>query len=125
LLAGVHTNEVVGSERDDPDGYKPSVDFEFVELVAGKLRERLPGIGEIGLHHGWAGLYPMSPDGMPMIGPFAEQPAVVAACGLGGVGVMLSPIVGRLAAEWVVHGEPRAIAEARELSPDRFSGVAA
>jgi sarcosine oxidase subunit beta len=58
---------------------------------------------------------------MPIVGPFAGQPGVIAACGLGGVGVMLSPIVGRLAAEWIVHGEPRTIPGARVLSPDRFS----
>jgi glycine/D-amino acid oxidase-like deaminating enzyme len=121
LLAGVHTNEVLGEERDRPDGYKRSVDFEFMELVSRKLMERLPGVGEIWLHDGWAGLYPMSADGMPIVGPFAGQPGVIAACGLGGVGVMLSPIVGRLAAEWIVHGEPRTIPGARVLSPDRFS----
>ncbi|MFQ5828811.1 MAG: NAD(P)/FAD-dependent oxidoreductase [Candidatus Methylomirabilia bacterium] len=125
LLAGLHTNEVLQSECEDPDDYKGGVDFEFMELVATKLRTRLPGIGEIGLHNGWAGLYPMSLDGMPMVGPFAEQPTVIAACGLGGVGVNLSPIVGRLAAEWVVYGEPRAIEGAEKLSPNRFSAVAA
>ncbi len=123
MIAGLHTNDVVEARVEDPEEYNRSTDSEYTELVASELARRLPGLADMGLKGGWSGLYPSSHDGKPVIGPFPEQPAVIAACGLSGVGINLSPIVGRLALEWAVYGEPRAVDGAEELSPSRFQAV--
>ena len=71
------------------------------------------------LGKGWAGLYPVSPDGRPHLGPCPEDRSVIAACGVGGFGIQVSPIAGRLAAEWIVFDEPRSMSEAMEFLPGR------
>jgi glycine/D-amino acid oxidase-like deaminating enzyme len=51
----------------------------------------------------WAGLYDMTPDAHPIVGPVAA--GVYAVCGFSGHGFMQSPAVGRAAAEEIVGGE--------------------
>jgi sarcosine oxidase, subunit beta len=69
----------------------------------------------------WAGLYLISPDGSPAVGPYRDSPTVIAAVGGGGSGLQASPGIGLIAAEWVVHGESRTIRGAEALLPDRPS----
>jgi sarcosine oxidase, subunit beta len=120
LIAGLHTEEPL-HDVVDPDHYARSADYAFVEAVAPQWLKRLPGLAHAQLRPGWAGLYPMSPDGLPQVGPSRESETVIAACGVGGSGLQTSPAVGRLAAEWIVFGEPRSIHDARHLVPSRAS----
>jgi sarcosine oxidase subunit beta len=63
----------------------------------------------------WAGLYPVSPDGLPVVGPAPGNPSVILAVGGGGSGIQLSPIMGALAADWIAYGEPRSISDGRRV----------
>jgi sarcosine oxidase, subunit beta len=122
FLGGLHSEEAVHPVVD-PDYWFEGVDRAYLERLGELLPHRLPGLADARLGKGWAGLYPVSPDGRPQVGPCAEDPRVIAACGVGGYGIQVSPIVGRLAAEWIVFGEARGLpeADARALlpSPDR------
>jgi glycine/D-amino acid oxidase-like deaminating enzyme len=121
LVTGLHTEEAI-QEVADPDAYSEEADTAFLELLAEKLAARLPSLADgIRLARAWAGLYPMSADGLPQVGPAPTRDDVVLACGLGGSGLQLSPAIGRLAAEWVVHGEPRSLPAAEALVPSRDS----
>lgn len=120
LIAGLHTEEVQNT-LVNPDNYGRGVDHEFMELVASKLANRLPGFPDAGLGDGWAGIYPVSPDGVPQVGPTREDPSVIAAGGAGGSGIQLSPALGRVAAEWVLQGSAPGIEDADKMRPDRFS----
>lgn len=123
LLAMLHSHEVVaGSPRVSADSYARGVSFDYVELVAERLASRLPGLADdLSLEGGWAGLYPISPDDRFQVGPYREDPRVIAAAGVGGVGITVSPAVGRLAAEWAVLENSNFISFAEELLPDRLS----
>jgi sarcosine oxidase subunit beta len=118
LIAGLHTEEAL-TRTADPDDYARAADAEFLEALAERLAARLPGLAEARLGHGWAGLYPVSPDGLPQVGPVPERPGVIVAAGAGGSGIQLSPVLGELVADWVLEGEPRAVAEAERLRPFR------
>lgn len=120
LIAGVHTEEAI-EDVEDPDSYARGADQEFLEEVAELFAARLPSLEDSGLAHGWAGLYPMSPDGLVQVGPSQSDETVIAAAGAGGSGIQLSPIIGRLAAEWIVDGRPSAVPDAEALSPSRRS----
>lgn len=120
LIAGLHSEEQT-SDVDDPDRYGRSASPEFLEGVAELISQRLPTLAESGLAHGWAGLYPVSPDGLPQVGPSAEKPSIISAGGAGGSGIQLSPVIGELVADWIIHGEPRAVAQGRRLDPRRPS----
>ena len=123
LIAGLHTEEA-NDGVPDPDHYARGVDQEFLELVAEKIMYRLPGFPDAGLGNGWAGLYPVSPDGFPQVGPNANAETVINAGGAGGSGIQLSPIIGQLVSEWIVDGRPTSIAEPDRLLPDRPSASA-
>ncbi len=122
FLGGLHSEEAVHPVVD-PDYWFEGVDQAYRERLGELLPQRLPGLAGARLGKGWAGLYPVSPDGRPQVGPCPEDPSVIAACGVGGYGIQVSPIVGRLAAEWIVFGEARGLSEedARELLPGRVS----
>lgn len=120
LIAGLHTEEPL-HDIVDPNHYNRLGDYTFLEAVAPQFIKRLPGLAQAQLRPGWAGLYPMSPDGLPQIGPSRACDTVIAACGVGGSGLQTSPAVGRLAAEWIVFGQPRSIHSAAKLAPSRVS----
>ncbi|HTB50793.1 MAG TPA: FAD-binding oxidoreductase [Solirubrobacteraceae bacterium] len=116
LIAGLHGEEVSALSAD-PDSYVRQADDEFLEELARKLSSRLPALADAALAGGWAGLYPVSATGRPLVGPIAPGAPVIVAGGAGGSGIQLSPVMGELAADWVLHGEPRAVVGARRLVP--------
>jgi len=120
LIAGLHTEEAI-HDIVDPDDFGRSDEQAYMELVAERFARRLPGLAEARLGNVWAGLYPISPDGQPIVGPYADREGVFTVAGAGGSGLQQSPALGRLAAEWIVHGEPRTIAAAAALHPERAS----
>lgn len=66
----------------------------------------------------WAGLRPMTPDGVPLIGPLPRCPDVVVATGHAMLGISLAPVTGRLVAEIATGStDPDLL---RDLAPTRF-----
>jgi len=125
LVAGLHTEDPI-QEVVDPDRYRRGGDdLTYMAAVGEQLAERLPAFAEAGLDGVWAGIYPISPDGEPSIGPYRDRPTVHAAFGGGGSGFQSAPGIGRSVAEWIVHGEPRTVPGVAVLSPDRASVAAA
>jgi sarcosine oxidase, subunit beta len=120
LIAGLHTEEAI-HDLVDPDNFGRSDELEYMDRVAEKFSQRLPGLADARLGNVWAGLYPISPDGLPIVGPFEGRDDVFAVAGAGGSGLQQSPALGRLAAEWIVHGEPRTITGASVLAPSRLA----
>ncbi len=120
LLGGLHAEEVT-TDVVDPNDFFEGVDQDFVEHFSEIMPRRLPNFAEAGLGKGWAGLYPVSPDGQPQVGPYPENETIIAACGVGGYGIQVSPIVGRMAAEWIAHGEVRSVSGATAFLPGRES----
>jgi sarcosine oxidase, subunit beta len=122
LLVGLHSNDLVDSAAD-PDDFYTGADASFVDDLIPMLVHRMPGLDDVGLEGGWSGLYPMGADEQFILGPVSGTDTVVAATGVGGVGVYTSPTVGRIVADWVVDGRPRDPEEARRFSPRRFSAA--
>lgn len=121
LIAGLHAEEAL-EPAADPDRYARGADPAFLEGVAERLATRLPSLADARLGQGWAGLYPVSPDGLPLLGPLPGCPGAILAGGAGGSGIQLSPVLGELVADWILAGEPCAVADAARLAPARYSG---
>lgn len=122
LLAGLHSDEAV-YEAVEPDIplFAPAADF--VERIALRLAELLPGLDDAGIGQGWSGLYPTTPDGHPIVGLHPDAPHVVCALGAGGVGIQLSPAIGRAAAEFCLTGTSTSLPLTSTWSADRLSNV--
>ena len=80
------------------------VDEELVADWRARLARRYPPAASAPVVRAWAGLYDMTPDAHPIIGPVAE--GVYAVCGFSGHGFMQSPAVGRAVAEELLGREP-------------------
>lgn len=116
LIVGLHSNDLV-VQGEDPDGYYRGTDAAFVDELIPLLLERMPGLEGVGLQGGWSGLYPNSPDERFQIGPHPAGEGLFVTCGLDGVGVYLSPAVGRIAAEWVLGETPEVPGGAERFLP--------
>lgn len=122
LLAEVHT--AAESNPSDPDDYDQQISEASKEKLAALLLERVPDLPGAGFGRGWAGLYPVSPDGRPFVGAFEGEPRLVAAAGAGGYGIQLGPVIGALAADWVLEGRAMTVPAAASFAPtpERIGG---
>ena len=68
----------------------------FLPMVAKRMVETIPRLRNIRVRRTWRGLYPMSPDGLPIVGEAKELPGFVFATGMCGQGFMLGPGLGEL-----------------------------
>ena len=116
LIAGLHTEEVI-HDIVDPDEVRRDSGSEYIELVAERLGHRLPGLDDMRLGDVWAGIYPMRPDGRPVVGPHPGRESVITVAGAGGSGLQSSPALGRIAADWILDGTSTAIPAATALRP--------
>jgi sarcosine oxidase subunit beta len=63
--------------------------------MARGLTELMPRLAQIKVVRQWAGPYDVSPDGDPIVGPLPGLPGFYVACGFGGHGFMMAPVVAR------------------------------
>ena len=95
-------------------GFDAAFTEEGVAAVRAMGGAIAPSLGQARMLNAWAGLRPMTPDGLPVIGPDPERPALLYACGHSRNGVLLSPLTGDCIAD-LVTGEP----VRHDLSPFR------
>jgi sarcosine oxidase, subunit beta len=74
----------------------------FLPLVAQRLIALVPRLRHLRVRRTWRGLYPMTPDGAPLVGPSRAVEGLVHAVGMCGQGFMLGPGVAELVARSVV-----------------------
>ena len=98
----------------------PEVDDSLVEDCRGRLAHRVPSAAGAAVLRAWAGLYDMTPDAHPIIGPVADR--VYAACGFSGHGFMQAPAVGAAVAAELLGEEPPF--DLSHHRPERFAGGA-
>jgi sarcosine oxidase subunit beta len=102
------------ADTDPRWGFDEIVDESVFADRLERLAHRYPPAEGTSIARAWAGLYDMTPDAHPIIGPVAD--GLYAACGFSGHGFMQSPAVGRAVAEELVHGE-----SSLDLSPYRLA----
>ncbi len=83
-------------------GLDETVDESLVEDWLARVARRYPRAAGVAVARSWAGLYDMTPDAHPIIGPLAD--GLYAACGFSGHGFMQSPAVGRIVADELLDG---------------------
>ena len=66
----------------------------------------------------WVGLRPVTPDGLPMVGPAPGLAGLFVANGHAMLGLTLGPVTGKLLAEWILRGAPSI--DLSPLAPGRF-----
>lgn len=96
----------------------------FLPQIARRMIEVMPKLQNIRVRRTWRGLYPMTPDGTPIIGWSKEVGGLLNAVGMCGQGFMLGPGTGELLARMVAGKETAEDQEVLEIvSPYReFKG---
>ncbi len=75
----------------------------FLPMVARRLVDVMPRLKNIRVRRTWRGLYPMTPDGFPIVGWTKEVEGYLLAVGMCGQGLMLGPGLAELLARMVKH----------------------
>lgn len=94
----------LGDPTEKP-GYNTEASWQFLHEMAEKITWLLPPLRHIRVVRQWAGLYNMTPDATPILGPVDEVPGFYLAVGFSGHGFMLAPAVGVLLAESILGQE--------------------
>jgi sarcosine oxidase subunit beta len=87
-------------------GFDVTVRWDFLERVIPVAVGRLPVLADAAVSHAWAGLYEMTPDAMPVIGPAPEVEGFQIIAGFSGHGFQHSPAAGRLLADVIAGRDP-------------------
>jgi sarcosine oxidase subunit beta len=108
-------------------GFDQRETSEFLPMVAKRMVEVMPRLKNIRVRRTWRGLYPMTPDGGPIIGWVKETPGMLLAVGMCGQGFMLGPGLGELLARMVQNRLEQGDEEILQItSPYRqFAGMEA
>lgn len=86
---------IVGTDKRETSAFLPQVGKRMVQLM--------PRLASIRVRRVWRGLYPMTPDGSPLLGWNREVPGLLHATGMCGQGYMLGPGVGEIVARMVAE----------------------
>jgi sarcosine oxidase, subunit beta len=99
--------EIVGGigNAKTPEGASQASSIRFLALYARAMIGTCPGLSSLKIQRQWAGLYDLSPDHAPIVGPVDEVPGFYLASGFMGHGFMMAPAVGRRLARAMVTGE--------------------
>lgn len=74
---------------------------DFLPMVARRMVDLMPRLKNLRVRRTWRGLYPMTPDGFPIVGWVREAEGYLLAVGMCGQGLMLGPGLGELLARIV------------------------
>ncbi len=95
-------NEVV-----NPDAFGLNADHDTITRFWDRAKLRFPDFGAATPLGGYGSLYDMTPDGNPVLDASGVVKGLYWAVGFSGHGFKLSPVVGRMVAEFVLHGESK------------------
>jgi len=79
---------IPGTDRRETSTFLPQISKRMIKL--------LPRLKNIKVRRTWRGLYPMTPDGNPIVGRINEIEGYINAVGMCGQGFMLGPGLGEL-----------------------------
>lgn len=93
------------AEVVNPDAYGLNADHDFITRFWSRAGRRVPGFAAATPLGGYGSLYDLTPDGNPILDASPAVRGLYWAAGFSGHGFKLSPVVGRMVAELVLHGE--------------------
>jgi sarcosine oxidase subunit beta len=96
------------SNPAEKPGFDQSIDRDWELVAMEAAARRLPLLEGAGRLSGWAGLYEVTPDAHPILGPTPVEGFWLVA-GFSGHGFMHGPISGKLMAEFLTEGKSRTV----------------
>ncbi len=109
------------NDPEETPGFKTDFEPGFIEKVLTRAAGRVPCFENLAVNpkRAWAGLYEMTPDHHPILGPVAEVPGFFLANGFSGHGVMHAPATGKILSDLILHKKSDLV-DTSLLSLDRY-----
>ncbi len=95
LVGDGNEGETIG----EPDTEQADVALDYVAELGAQVAHRMPVFRTAGLATSWTGVYDVTPDWNPVLGPLPGIDGIHVAFGFSGHGFKLSPVVGRIVAQ--------------------------
>lgn len=99
-------------------GYASGTTDEGLRAVRGAAERLCPALSASPIVSSWAGLRPVTPDFLPIIGRDPARSRVIFACGHSRNGILLAPLTARVVAAIAMHYEPGY--DLSQFRPGRF-----
>jgi sarcosine oxidase subunit beta len=95
------------NDPEETPGFKTDFDPSFIEKILTRAADRVPMFENVAVNpkRAWAGLYEMTPDHHPILGPAPDVPGFFLANGFSGHGVMHAPATGKILSDLILTGK--------------------
>lgn len=103
----------------EPFGLSFAASAASLGRTARTILAKAPRLGNLRVVRQWAGVYDMTPDRKPLVGPSDRLAGFVQANGCNGRGFLVGPLIGQLLARWLTDGERPALLDS--FDANRFS----
>ena len=110
------------SDPDETPGFKLAESDGWLTGLGTAIERRAPGLSEVGLRAGWAGLYEMTPDHNALVGEADGVSRFLYATGFSGHGFLMGPAIGEVMRDLYLGRSP--VVDVSPLTADRFAGSA-
>jgi len=96
-------NATIGGSTMENVGFDSTTTPSGVKRVRAASEEICPSLASAQEPNAWAGLRPITPDMLPLLGPDPDRPSLIYACGHSRNGVLMAPLTGDLVADLVTE----------------------
>jgi len=111
-------DRTIGGSTMENVGFDATTTPEGTKRIRAASEEICPSLALSEGTDAWAGLRPVTPDMLPILGVDPERPSLIYACGHSRNGVLMAPLTGNIVAD-LVTGAPLSH-DLSQFRPDRF-----
>ncbi len=110
------------NDPEETPGFKMDFEPSFIEKILTRAADRVPVFENVAVNpkRAWAGLYEMTPDHHPILGPAPGIEGFFCANGFSGHGVMHAPATGKILSDLILTGKT-GLVDASLLNLSRFA----
>ena len=96
-----------GDPIEDPDTFTDIIASDHITRIDALITNHMPAFDKAEYLAGWTGLYDITPDWNPIVGPIPGYEGLFVAVGFSGHGFKLAPTIGETLTQTVLGLEPR------------------
>jgi sarcosine oxidase subunit beta len=105
-------------DPDEPAAVNQRSSWAFLQRTAALMTRKAPALRDVAVIRQWGGMYDITPDHLPIVGPTAQLDGWWQALGWSGRGMLLAPYLTELLAEHLTGGTAPTMLQ--PFLPDRF-----
>jgi D-amino-acid dehydrogenase len=110
---------VAGATREDGTGFDDRATAGGVREILDQALRLAPGLAGASVAEVRVGFRPVTPDGLPLLGPLESLPGTWIATGMGPTGLTVGPFAGAMIADIVTGTPPIARVDVEPFAPER------